>query len=47
MICVDSAGGYSMWHIILGRAISGIGGAGTLTVASVIITGTAQRDSLR
>lgn len=29
-----------MWHIILGRAISGIGGAGTVTVASVIITGT-------
>ncbi|KAJ9361766.1 efflux pump antibiotic resistance protein [Paecilomyces variotii] len=36
--CIVSAGGYSMWHIILGRAISGIGGAGTLTVASVIIT---------
>ena len=47
MLYVDSAGGYSMWHIILGRAVSGIGGAGTLTVASVIITGTTQKDSLR
>lgn len=31
--------GREMWQVILGRAISGIGGAGTMTVAAVIITG--------
>ncbi|KAL2008977.1 hypothetical protein VTN00DRAFT_7171, partial [Thermoascus crustaceus] len=30
--------GREMWQVILGRAISGIGGAGTMTVAAVIIT---------
>ncbi|KAL2003748.1 hypothetical protein VTN02DRAFT_2384 [Thermoascus thermophilus] len=29
--------GREMWQVILGRAISGIGGAGTMTVAAVII----------
>jgi len=32
--------GREMWQVILGRAISGIGGAGTITVAAVIIAGT-------
>ena len=32
-----------MWIVILGRAISGMGGAGTMTISSVIITGTHLR----
>lgn len=28
-----------MWVVILGRAISGMGGAGTMTISSIIITG--------
>ena len=29
-----------MWIVIVGRAISGIGGAGVMTMSSIIITGT-------
>lgn len=28
-----------MWQVILGRAVTGVGGAGMVTLASVIITG--------
>lgn len=28
-----------MWMVIVGRAISGIGGSGIMTVSSIIITG--------
>jgi predicted MFS family arabinose efflux permease len=30
--------GTQMWVVILGRAISGMGGAGTMTISSIIIT---------
>lgn len=33
--------GSRMWIVILGRAISGMGGAGTMTISAVIITGMA------
>ena len=36
----DTSGvGQTMWMVILGRAVSGIGGAGIMTVSSIIITG--------
>ena len=35
----NSGLGSQMWVVILGRAISGMGGAGTMTIGSVIITG--------
>ncbi|KAJ6088220.1 hypothetical protein N7486_009481 [Penicillium sp. IBT 16267x] len=36
--CIISGVGSQMWIVILGRAISGMGGAGTMTISSVIIT---------
>ncbi|KAJ5602221.1 hypothetical protein N7510_011755 [Penicillium lagena] len=36
--CIISGIGSQMWVVILGRAISGVGGAGTMTISSVIIT---------
>ncbi|KAJ5901401.1 Major facilitator superfamily domain general substrate transporter [Penicillium tannophilum] len=36
--CIISGVGSRMWIVILGRAISGMGGAGTMTISSVIIT---------
>ncbi|KAJ5248600.1 hypothetical protein N7468_000051 [Penicillium chermesinum] len=36
--CIICGLGSQMWVVILGRAISGIGGAGTMTISSVIIT---------
>ncbi|CAL5869948.1 uncharacterized protein PFLUO_LOCUS4181 [Penicillium psychrofluorescens] len=36
--CIICGVGSQMWMIILGRAISGVGGAGTMTISSVIIT---------
>ncbi|KAJ6016644.1 hypothetical protein N7451_000023 [Penicillium sp. IBT 35674x] len=36
--CIVSGVGSQMWIVILGRAISGMGGAGTMTISSVIIT---------
>lgn len=35
----NSAFAREIWQVILGRAISGIGGAGLITVGSVIVTG--------
>lgn len=32
-----------MWMVTLGRAISGIGGAGIMTVSSIIITGMSSK----
>lgn len=37
-LTVSSGIGSQMWVVILGRAISGMGGAGTMTISSVIIT---------
>ncbi|KAJ5689841.1 hypothetical protein N7462_004233 [Penicillium macrosclerotiorum] len=36
--CIICGLGSQMWIVILGRAISGLGGAGTMTISSVIIT---------
>ncbi|KAJ5533711.1 hypothetical protein N7494_010263 [Penicillium frequentans] len=36
--CIISGVGSQMWIVILGRAISGMGGAGTMTISSIIIT---------
>ncbi|KAJ5112900.1 hypothetical protein N7456_001434 [Penicillium angulare] len=36
--CIVCGIGSEMWIVILGRAISGMGGAGTMTISSVIIT---------
>ncbi|KAJ5112038.1 hypothetical protein N7532_000083 [Penicillium argentinense] len=36
--CIICGIGSQMWVVILGRAISGMGGAGTMTISSVIIT---------
>ncbi|KAJ5588006.1 uncharacterized protein N7459_003771 [Penicillium hispanicum] len=36
--CIVCGIGSQMWVIILGRAISGMGGAGTMTISSVLIT---------
>lgn len=35
-----------MWQVILGRAVTGVGGAGIVILASVIITGEQQYISL-
>lgn len=44
VILTDSSGiGSQMWVVILGRAISGMGGGGCMTISSVIITG--KKDS--
>jgi hypothetical protein len=29
----------AMWQVILGRAVTGLGGAGMVTLAAIIITG--------
>ena len=40
----DTSGiGQTLWMVILGRAISGIGGAGIMTVSSIIITGMSSK----
>ncbi|PKY03519.1 efflux pump antibiotic resistance protein [Aspergillus campestris IBT 28561] len=36
--CLISGIGHGLWMVILGRAVSGIGGAGIMTLGSVIIT---------
>ncbi|KAJ5882627.1 uncharacterized protein N7529_001299 [Penicillium soppii] len=36
--CIMSGIGTNMWLVILGRAISGMGGAGIMTISSIIIT---------
>lgn len=46
-LIVLSGLGSQMWIVILGRAISGIGGAGTMTISSVIITGTLINQTAR
>lgn len=38
--------GGQMWQVILGRAVTGVGGAGIVILASVIITGEQQYISL-
>jgi len=38
-LTISSGIGHDMWVVILGRAVSGMGGAGTMTVSSIIITG--------
>lgn len=39
LIVSFSGVGRELWQIILGRAITGLGGAGMVTMAAVIITG--------
>lgn len=36
--CLLSGLGFELWHVIAGRIIAGLGGAGVMTMASVIIT---------
>lgn len=38
ILTVNSGIGSQMWMVVLGRAISGSGGAGIMTISSVIIT---------
>jgi MFS family permease len=42
-LTIASGVGHDMWVVILGRAISGMGGAGTMTISSIIITGETER----
>ncbi|QRD90971.1 putative efflux pump antibiotic resistance protein [Aspergillus flavus] len=44
--CVVSGIGRDLWTVIIGRAVSGIGGAGIMTLGSVIITGMRSRKTL-
>ncbi|PLN78470.1 efflux pump antibiotic resistance protein [Aspergillus taichungensis] len=44
--CLISGIGHGLWMVILGRAVSGIGGAGIMTLGSVIITDIVPRRDL-
>ena len=39
MTRISSGAGVAMWQVILGRAISGLGGAGMTSLVSVLIAG--------
>ncbi|PLB51402.1 efflux pump antibiotic resistance protein [Aspergillus steynii IBT 23096] len=41
--CLASGMGRDLWTVIVGRAVSGIGGAGIMTLGSIIITDTVPR----